>query len=425
MPGIAASDPEEEDIEFLTAVTADEKRGKRPSEEFDVKTISKKSKQDDGELETVSNTPAPPVTRNPSGLLSNKDVSVKAKGTPGKSESSKDKVSDKNVNEKVVSEAQKPSDSTEATSTTNPHAKKKKENLICDICKKPYLNYQGLAIHRSRIHKDAPPMGSPASFSLESQNNIKKLSVCQCGKTFFDEKKLMRHQRRNCQVHNVKSQSKASPPSIVTNAPVNESLEESEVTTDFDKEATVEERLAPDEGDGNENSESSEEEFNRRLFMDNVADGSDEEEDDDLEIIDFVAGSTHRLRNEGVKSEPVESESDSKMKLIQQSKYYQENSRMFELCPAENVSTFEKELKSLKGWKVKVNQIKKPNGSVVPATHFLSPEGITVRSGVAVLEYLRLGGWGQAEITAQARRMKVKESNLKVYQEKYFGAATD
>ena len=112
------------------------------------------------------------------------------------------------------------------------------------------------------------------------------------------------------------------------------------------------------------------------------------------------------------------------MKMILQSKYYQENSRMVEICTADNLATYEKEFKGLKGWKVKVNQIKKANGTVVPATHFLSPEGITVRSGVAVLEYLRLGGWGEAEITAQARRMKVKESNLKVYQEKYFGAAT-
>ena len=168
-----------------------------------------------------------------------------------------------------------------------------------------------------------------------------------------------------------------------------------------------------------------EEEINRRLFMENVADGSDEDEDDDdLEIIDFIAGSTHQMSNVGVKSEPVEAvttDSESRMKLIQQSKYYEENSRMFEICPADNMATYEKELKSLKGWKVKVNQIRKANGTMVPATHFLSPEGITVRSGVAVLEYLRLGGWGEAELTAQARKMKVKESNLKIYREKYLG----
>ena len=118
MPGIAASDPEEEeDIEFVTAVTADEKRGKRQSEEFDVKTVSKKSKQDDDEGETVSTPPAPPVTSSLlSGLASciNKDVSVKAKGT------SKDLVSDTSSDKGPTSETLQTKPTTATTYNKGP-----------------------------------------------------------------------------------------------------------------------------------------------------------------------------------------------------------------------------------------------------------------------------------------------------------------
>lgn len=435
MPGIVASDPEEEeeDIEFVTAVTADEKRGKRQSEEFDMKTVSKKSRQDDGEPATVSTPPAPPVTSSLSSDLSsciNKDVSVKDKVT------SKDVVSETN-SEKGTSSETLQTKPTAATSAT-PSLHKKKSKLVCNFCKKTYQNYQGLSIHKSRMHKNEDPSEPDASQpeNAEPENQSQNLSkdnlVC-CGKKFPRLYNLKRHQKENCRI------SKSLKSSVVNSIPVNETL------IDNDKEATIEELLATDEREEHENSEPTEEEINRRLFMDNVADGSDEdEEDDDLEIIDFVAGSTHKLSNEGVKSEPVESantaseskisepveatntESESKMmiQLIQQSKYFQDNPRMFGLCPAENIATFERELKSLKGWKVKQNQIKKPNGTIVPATHFLSPEGIIMRSGVAVLEYLKLGGWGEAEITAQAKKMKIKENNLQVYREKYLDAAT-
>ena len=424
MPGIAASDPEDEDedIEFVTAVTANEKRGKRKSGDFDVTTDSKKSKQVDGDT-PPSLRSLPAGTGLLSGLSSNIDVSVEAKVSSPESESSEKEVSDENNSEKVInSEAFKQRPSSEnsnsiarlSTSSLIP----KKSKLVCNFCQKSYQNYQGLSIHKSRMHKNESLSEQPGDPGPETQSDssVEKL-VC-CGRKFPRLYNLKRHQSENCKTF---KSSQTPSASVVNTIPVNETL--------IDKEATNDELLAP-EGDRNVKNEQNEEEINRRLFMDNVAGGSDEEEDDDdLEIIDFIAGSTHKLSSDGVKSEPVESdasstESESKMKMIQQSKYYRENSRMFEICPPDNVATFEKELKSLKGWKVKVNQIRKANGTMVPATHFLSPEGITVRSGVSVLEYLRLGGWGEAELTAQARKMKVKENNLKIYREKYLGAAT-
>ena len=416
VPGIAASDPEDEDIEFVTAVTANEKRGKRKSEDFDMTTESKKPKGGDGDT-PPSLRSLPAGTGLLSGLSSNIDVSSEDKVTAPESESSEKEVSDENSEKVINSEAFKQRPSPEISSS--PSVIPKKTKLVCNFCQKSYLNNQGLLNHKSRMHKNESLSDQPVDPGPETQYESSAEKLVCCGRRFPRLYNLKRHQASsNCKT----SKSSQTPSaSVVNSIPVNETL--------IDKEATVDQLSGP-EGNKNVNNEENEEEINRRLFMDNVAGGSDEEEDDDdLEIIDFIAGSTHKLSNDGVKSEPVEAdaastESESKMKMIQQSKYYQENSRMFEICPPDNVATFEKELKSLKGWKVKVNQIRKPNGTVVPATHFLSPEGIIVRSGVSVLEYLRLGGWGEAELTAQARKMKVKENNLKIYREKYLDAAT-
>ena len=55
MPGIAVTDEEEdEDIEFVTAVTAGEKNAKRKSDEFGETMISKKPKHDGAQEKTWS-----------------------------------------------------------------------------------------------------------------------------------------------------------------------------------------------------------------------------------------------------------------------------------------------------------------------------------------------------------------------------------
>ena len=105
-------------------------------------------------------------------------------------------------------------------------------------------------------------------------------------------------------------------------------------------------------------------------------------------------------------------------KVIQQSNFFKENPGIFTICPAENMATF-KELKNLMGWKAKVTSIPKADGTNYSVTHFLSPEGILTKSSVAVLEYLRLGGWGEQELTAQAKKLKVKESHWVSYWSKY------
>ena len=384
MPGIAVSDEEEdEDIEFVTAVTAGEKNAKRKSDEFGETMISKKPKHDGAQEKT----------------------------------SSENAVSENDYSEKVISEKSNPRNTNKTiipsptlnvvTSTPNPQTKK--DRLECDICKRTYQNYQGLSIHKARAHKNEisscqpmpedtrPERHSPDQTNKTTKSSYSEKNICVCGMKFSSKSHLKRHQKQSC-----RSSKSVSETSIVNAVPVNETLEE-----------------LPKE----EESVKNEEEINRLLFMDNVAGGSDEDEDDDLEIVDFVAGSSHKLSQGDVKSEPLEaadtSSSEAMFQMIQQSKYYKENSRMFEICPEENIATFEKGLKSIKGWKVKVNQIRKANGAMVPATHFLSPEGITVRSGVAVLEYLRLGGWGEPDLTALAKKLKVKESNWAGYRKKY------
>ena len=100
------------------------------------------------------------------------------------------------------------------------------------------------------------------------------------------------------------------------------------------------------------------------------------------------------------------------------SKYFIDHPSLFSKCSEGNLSTFQK-MKSLPGWKLKKNEVKKKNGEIIPANHFLSPENIVIRSGLGVIEYLRIVGAKADYLNSLSLKLKVKPKNFENYIGKY------
>ena len=101
------------------------------------------------------------------------------------------------------------------------------------------------------------------------------------------------------------------------------------------------------------------------------------------------------------------------------SKYFMDHPSLFSKCSEGNLPTFQKTLKFLSGWKLKKNEVKKKNGERIPATHFLSPENVVIRSGLGVIEYLRIVGYKADYLNSLSLKLKVKPKNFQNYIGKY------
>ena len=76
---------------------------------------------------------------------------------------------------------------------------------------------------------------------------------------------------------------------------------------------------------------------------------------------------------------------------------------------------------------MKKNEIKKASGETVPVINFLSPLNIILRSGVSVIEYLRLSGASDEEAMDLSKKLRIKEEKFMKYTSKYWpsGGAGD
>ena len=114
-------------------------------------------------------------------------------------------------------------------------------------------------------------------------------------------------------------------------------------------------------------------------------------------------------------------EQEECLQKLRSSSYFQAHSRLYEVCPKENLSKFKKENRHLKDWQLEHTKVRKA-GVLLDSTHFLSPARIILKSGVAVLEYHRLAGTDHTQLRELATKMRVKEKNWESYREKYLSA---
>ena len=390
---------QDKDVEFITAVPADQKKGVKRKSLSGKNNVNKKTMLD----------------KSPTSVSS--DINVNAvKSNNGKSESSMEASSESNQRNIKDSEV-------EQISVAETKTKNRPE---CEFCHKTYQNKQGLYIHIARMHKSEKAANSPAEEDQEPVPVLESVcsegggestnsgAVCKCGRMFDTKRKLKNHRKKPCQAEE-KSEEETSTSQIVhsTLKSLSPALEELAAHSEDEKE------------------------INRRLFMENLANNGSDEEDDDLEIIDFSHGPS---RPNTVKSEPcVQKESinleesvaavsdkdedqEEWLKKLKGSPYFQDHPRLYEVCPKENLSKFKKENRHLKDWRLEHTKVRR-NGVLLDSTHFLSPARIILKSGVAVLEYHRLVcDSDHTHLRELATKMKVKEKNWESYREKYLSA---
>jgi len=440
------SEDSEEEIEFVTTVTADDKKQeKRKSEDFSfLDKFRKKLKTSDQSIDPIAKT---------------QEFSDSINATSSENTGKKD-VTD----EKVKDATEESSTITQASTGDTTKNTKSKEKIPCKYCKNSFKNKTGLFIHMGRVHRNEAQSNQNDSVTKKSETGISNLVIqdvfseatkssdittpttesekldstkttsttpssttkwasCRCGKRFADEKKVLSHQKRSCRY----KQDEKGDSSLI------EGTNNAKVVTDS---LELEEKSSP----------SDDVEINRRLFMDNIKEPSDDEEEEDVEIVDFIAAKISPMVGEppSIKNEPVDSEQSlessdnevaskenrepiketkSPLELIKtESDYFKNYPRHFEVATEEvftEYMTTGKACKFLPGWTLKHNKIKKKSGEIVTATHFLSPAKVILRTGVAVLEYLRLTGSSLEKLKEIAVSCKIREENVNQYLQKY------
>ena len=313
--GGGISDDDDGEIEFITAVPADSKpsnKKKRLSDQ-DSSSENKKPKPNPIQVKPPSTTPTVPNFESKDKAVK-EDTRMKESKTPT---APKEPV--KNKPGTLVIDTRTPPPSSEGN-----------KKIQCNICKREYKNKTGLYIHMGRAHKgetvstnasdnlpttETNPVTDevPSSSSTEEEDSAgpviqsvfsealaeklakiasgKTKKECKCGKTFDNNMKLKSHQKRTCRIYLEKT---------ITN---NDSFESPLSNEEAGTGSSLELEEKPNEIVGDE----TDEEIHRRLFMDNIAKDGSDEEDEDLEVVDYKIG---RVKNEPVTVEEAASSKD-------------------------------------------------------------------------------------------------------------------
>jgi len=353
-----------------------------------------------------------------------------------------------------------------------PPSTSKKRNSIggssfpCDLCNKVYSSTQARKHHMKKKHsgsslsnterdsqeesqdislnlpiiplldqgvvtsvRDAP---SSSQLNIETKDDdessrvsVKLFSCDGCSKSYASSMKLRMHKKRSCKVGlNSSIKDEAQDYSVAT-------LEESSDAVSNDEEKDINHSTVP-------SNKSETDEIQNMLMMDN-SDEDFDDVDEDLELVDIVVDKKSKVQKENsvghIKNETqLETNEDTdsnridlKEKDVQswmieecsKSQYFTDNPAVFSKCLDDNLPSFLKSLKFLPGWKLKKNEVKKKNGERIPATHFLSPEGVVIRSGLGVLEYLKIGGADIERLKAVSLKLKVRPTNFEKYLQNY------
>ena len=113
----------------------------------------------------------------------------------------------------------------------------------------------------------------------------------------------------------------------------------------------------------------------------------------------------------------------TKIELLKQSAFFQDNPKLFEECTEEKFDKYWKDAEALmflEGWKMKRIKIKRSTGEIFPVRHFLSPLNIILKSGISVIEYLRVSGASEQEAIKLSKKLRIKEEKFSEYVSKYF-----
>ena len=429
IPRHCSTDDLEDEIEFVTVVTADDKKKneqvtedpklhqeKQKPEDEDASTKKRKHEEEDIVKDSDSSVTASTKKKTKTGNSSTKTLTSESLSeivTVAK-ENFEDEIVEKVKSGKESSALFEPDEvhdevlleeSTDLEIDASKLVEEIENTLNEDVSKEVASEADSNVVEKKMALRSTPrsKVSSGGSTSSKKRGSSKKSGKEQCNicfNTFLNIKGL--------QIHKSKAHKDVvNSPSSVKNCkvdlkPIKSSehgfeLEESTAVADITEDviATISTTVEDDQ-------------VTRKLFADNIS--SDNTDDNELEIVDAVIKKS--------------CEEDSKMKvmyLIENSKYFKIHNTMLMAATKEEEETFIKPIKFLPGWKMKKNVIQKPNGESASFTNFLTPapDNIVLKSGVAVLEYLRCRGEKLELLKTMVEKMKLKEKNWVSYKDNY------
>jgi len=322
---------------------------------------------------------------------------------------------------------------------------------------------QGNTDATSKVDTNVTKEAIKTSSSMKSvqESDLEKVPVqlfgCEgCDRSYPTSMKLKMHKKRSCKgggSKNVKSEPDSSK--LVENSDsLVATLEESVSARDTSEDEPSIDKTSKNVVDSHT---SETDEIQNMLMLDNLDDDEEDDDDGEIELVDIIVDQKSKVHkevpigqiknetqvdpNESAESKCDVEEMDDSEKTVKitkeeiktetsitshsmfeeclKSKYFLDHPSLFSKGSEDNLPTFQKPIKFLPGWKLKRNEVLKKNGERIPATHFLSPENIVIRSGLGVLEYLRIVGAKAEYLESLSLKFKVKPKNFENYVGKY------
>ena len=300
----------------------------------------------------------------------------------------------------------------------------------CELCDHVSSSATSLGIHTRKNHTEK--VNTNIKDLIKNKKKVLQMFSCEfCEKSYPLQRQLEMHKKK---IHTMPKQNLQKVPDVTNENEFRAPKEVSKETNLVDETKQIQAMLMAQISD-NEISEDDDEGDIKVLDM--IAKPKTKsdvfEQDDCLLKLDkpqpqqkvdthLKTRESNTAPNKTEMTKPDESEiteeapADLLLNQLKTSKYFQGQPwKIFSQCTEPQLETFSTRLDFLPGWRSKKDLIRRRSGETFPITVFLSPEKILIKSGLGVVEYLRLQGVEPARLVGVAETLKIRDRNLNSY----------
>eukprot|EP00092_Neocalanus_flemingeri_P027932 GFUD01030325.1.p1 GENE.GFUD01030325.1~~GFUD01030325.1.p1 ORF type:complete len:546 (+),score=126.14 GFUD01030325.1:93-1730(+) len=307
--------------------------------------------------------------------------------------------------------------------------KSAKKQFSCYICTKAFGSSLYLAKHMTKKHSGQETgdisLNEGVDEGSKSTSGVKltKEFVCMfqpCTKSYSSNESRGMHERK---AHNrpplKRGRSKKEVPNQFSNvgASFNEGYPQEEYPTNYP--ATYPSEFSDSSMDESE-TVSVENSLSSSFLTDTSLDfDSSAPEDDIISQCDSQTDISGELSDFDDKNEEssdqIQTQITRQILDLNKSKYFVKNPNVIANARGKSVKLFDEEAKHLPdGWKMRTIEMKKKNGDMSSIKHFLTPDTKVLKTGLAVVEYLRLEGvFNTDQILEISNKLNVSEKKLR------------
>jgi hypothetical protein len=291
-------------------------------------------------------------------------------------------------------------------------AKKKLDPKLykCDVCAHTSSSGISLGIHKRNVHKK----------DNKQAKKVKTFACDVCDKAYPSQRTLIMHKKKfhsyiHKDKHGVTNKIHSSQNKVSDNEPNGIILDDDKQTKEMHETNQIQTILMA-QLSGNEFDFSADEDADAVTVVGGIKKPSSRKisRTSMEEVKKYVK--TEVISNEILNTDLTESKSvdatTKKMNQLRESKYFQSQPKLFSLCDQAKEKESFVEFDIIPGWRSKRTVIRKHNGDTPTMVFFLSPESILLRSGIGVLEYLRLDGASPGDLVTLAGSLRIREAKL-------------